>query len=109
MLASLLLATTLALSAAAPRSHQVEPQVSISVDSARGEVTITAGPYDLPNMPPEMAEMHMGTPQVLRFAWPVDGGLRGFNLAMLTSDGTPLPRSIIHHLIAVNFDRRQSV
>ena len=109
MLASLLLATTLATSAAAPRSHTVEPQVSISVDSARGEVTITAGPYDLPNMPPDMAEMHMGTPQVLRFDWPVDGGLRGFNLSMQTADGKPLPKSVIHHLIAVNFDRRQIV
>jgi hypothetical protein len=109
MFASLLLATTLAISGAAPRSHQVEPQVAISVDSARGEVTITAGPYDLPNMPPDMAEMHMGTPQVLRFDWPVDGGLRGFNLSMQTADGKPLPRSIIHHLIAVNFDRRQIV
>jgi hypothetical protein len=109
MLASLLLATTLATSAAAPRSPVVEPQVAISVDSARGEVIITAGPYDLPNMPPDMAEMHMGTPQVLRFDWPVDGGLRGFNLSMQTADGKPLPKSIIHHLIAVNFDRRQIV
>jgi hypothetical protein len=109
MLASLLLATTLAISAAAPRSHTVEPQVAISVDSARGEVTITAGPYDLPNMPPDMEEMHMGTPQVLRFDWPVDGGLRGFNLSMQTADGKPLPKSVIHHLIAVNFDRRQIV
>jgi hypothetical protein len=109
MLASLLLATTLAISAALPRSPVAEPQVAISVDSARGEVIITAGPYDLPNMPPDMAEMHMGTPQVLRFDWPVDGGLRGFNLSMQTADGKPLPKSIIHHLIAVNFDRRQIV
>ncbi len=109
MLASLLLATTLAISAAVPRSPVAEPQVAISVDSARGEVIITAGPYDLPNMPPDMAEMHMGTPQVLRFDWPVDGGLRGFNLSMQTADGKPLPKSIIHHLIAVNFDRRQIV
>jgi hypothetical protein len=87
----------------------VEPQVSISVDSARGEVIVTAGPYDLPNMPPDMAEMHMGSPQVLRFDWPVDGGLRGFNLSMQTEDGKPLPKSVIHHLIAVNFDRRQIV
>jgi hypothetical protein len=109
MLASLLLATTLAISAALPRSPVAEPQVAISVDSARGEVIITAGPYDRPNMPPDMAEMHMGTPQVLRFDWPVDGGLRGFNLSMQTADGKPLPKSIIHHLIAVNFDRRQIV
>ena len=109
MLASLLLATTLTVSAVAPQSPVVEPQVSITVDSARGEVTITAGPYDLPNMPPDMAEMHMGSPQVLRFDWPVDGGLRGFNLSMQTAEGKELPKSIIHHLIAVNFDRRQIV
>lgn len=109
MLASLLLATTLTVSAVAPRSPVVEPQVSITVDSARGEVTVTAGPYDLPNMPPDMAEMHMGSPQVLRFDWPVDGGLRGFNLSMQTADGKPLSKSVIHHLIAVNFDRRQIV
>ena len=109
MFGSLLLATTLLTSAAAPQKPVVEPQVSITVDSARGEVIITAGPYDLPNMPPDMAEMHMGTPQVLRFDWPVDGGLRGFNLSMQTADGKALPRSFIHHLIAVNFDRRQIV
>jgi len=109
MLASLLLATTLTASAVTPRLPQVEPQISISVDSAHNEVTVTAGPYDLPNMPPEMAEMHMGSPQVLRFDWPIDGGLRGFNLSMQTEDGKPLPKSVIHHLIAVNFDRRQIV
>ena len=109
MLASLLLATTLTASAVTPRLPLVEPQISISVDSAHNEVTVTAGPYDLPNMPPEMAEMHMGSPQVLRFDWPIDGGLRGFNLSMQTEDGKPLPKSVIHHLIAVNFDRRQIV
>ncbi|MEP7067562.1 MAG: hypothetical protein ABI889_16115 [Gemmatimonadota bacterium] len=109
MLASLLLATTLAVSALAPQSPIVEPQVSIKVDSARGEVIIIAGPYDLPNMPADMAEMHMGSPQVLRFDWPIDGGVRGFNLSMQTEDGKPLPKSVIHHLIAVNFDRRQIV
>src|SRR6476469_9514627 len=109
MFVSLLLATTLLTPAVSSRKPAVEPQILIAVDSARGEVTITAGPYDLPNMPPDMAEMHMGTPQVLRFDWPVDGGLRGFNLSMQTADGKPLPKSIIHHLIAVNFDRRQIV
>ena len=109
MFVSLLLATTLLDPAITPRQPIVEPQISIAVDSAREEVVVTAGPYDLPNMPPDMAEMHMGTPQVLRFDWPVDGALRGFNLSMQTENGHPLPKSIIHHLIAVNFDRRQIV
>ncbi len=109
MFVSLLLATTLLTPAISSRKPVVEPQISIAVDSAHGEVVITAGPYDLPNMPPEMSEMHMGTPQVLRFDWPVDGGLRGFYLSMQTETGKPLPKSVIHHLIAVNFDRRQIV
>ena len=109
MFVSLLLAIALLAPANSPQKPDAEPQISISVDSARGEVIVTAGPYDLPNMPADMAEMHMGTPQVLRFDWPVDGGLRGFNLSMQTEDGHALPKSIIHHLIAVNFDRRQIV
>jgi hypothetical protein len=109
MFVSFLLAATLLSPVIPPKKADVDPQVSITVDSARGEVVITAGPYDLPNMPPDMAEMHNGTPQVLRFDWPVDGGLRGVNLSMQDASGRELPSSVIHHLIAVNFDRRQIV
>ena len=87
MFVSLLLATTLLAPAVTPRQPAVEPQLSIAVDSARSEVILTTGPYDLPNMPPDMGEMHMGTPQVLRSDWPVHGGLRGFNLSMQTEFG----------------------
>lgn len=109
MFVHFLLASTLLAPAKVPQRVAVEPQIQIAVDSARGEVIITAGPYDLPNMPAEMSEMHHGSPQVLRFDWPVDGGLRGFNLSMQDESGHALPRSVIHHLIAVNFDRRQIV
>lgn len=109
MFVHFLLASTLLAPALVPQRPEVDPQIQIAVDSARGEVIITAGPYDLPNMPAEMAEMHHGTPHVLRFDWPVDGGLRGFNLSMRDASGHELPRSVIHHLIAVNFDRRQIV
>jgi hypothetical protein len=91
------------------QNPSVDPQIQITVDSARNQVVITAGPYDLPNMPAEMAEMHHGTPQVLRFDWPVDGAMRGFDLSMQDATGGALPKSVIHHLIAVNFDRRQIV
>jgi hypothetical protein len=109
MFVHFLLASTLLAPAKVTQRQAVEPQIQIAVDSARGEVIITAGPYDLPNMPAEMAEMHHGSPQVLRFDWPVDGGLRGVNLSMHDESGHKLPRSVIHHLIAVNFDRRQIV
>jgi len=45
MFVSLLLATTLLAPVTTPRKTVVEPQISIAVDSARGEVVITAGPY----------------------------------------------------------------
>src|SRR5918911_3674783 len=85
-----------------------EPRLRVEVDSAHREIIVTAGPYRLPNMPMEMH--HDGArPEVLRFDWPVDGWLRGFRIEMRDSAGAPLPREILHHLIAVNFDRRQLV
>jgi hypothetical protein len=53
--------------------------------------------------------MEHGAQDVLRFAWPVDGYLRGFWVDMHDAQGRPLPRSVLHHLIGVNFDRRQLV
>jgi hypothetical protein len=43
----------------------------------------------------------------MRFAWPVDGWFRGFKLEVRDRNGKLLPRSIMHHMVAVNTDRRQ--
>ena len=43
---------------------------------------------------------------VIPIAWPADGYFRGFALELRDGDGNVLPRSLMHHLIAVNFDRR---
>ncbi len=54
--------------------------------------SITAGPFDLPNMPPmeDHAMMDLGmshdTP-IQRFAWPIDGWLRGFELELVGRPG----------------------
>jgi hypothetical protein len=91
-----------------------DTNVTIKVDSARKELTITAGPYDLPNMPPmeDHAMMDHGvshdTP-VQQFAWPIDGWFRGFRIGLVDANGKDLPRDVIHHLIMVNFSRRQLV
>src|SRR5918994_1530570 len=90
------------------------PNVTIAVDSSRKELTITAGPYDLPNMPPmdDHAMMDLGmshdTP-IQQFAWPIDGWFRGFRLELVDEAGNPVPRDVIHHMIMVNFSRRQLV
>ena len=104
---SLLAASLLAAGPGAPPAS-----VTIAVDSSRHELTITAGPYDLPNMPPmtDHAMMDLGmshdTP-VQHFAWPVDGWFRGFRVDLVDAKGQPVPRHVMHHLIMVNFSRRQ--
>lgn len=88
------------------------PSVSITIDSARHEFTITSGPFDLQNMPPmdDHGMMDFGmshdTP-VQRFQWPVDGWFRGFRVDLVDAKGQAVPRHVMHHLIMVNFSRRQ--
>jgi hypothetical protein len=88
------------------------PAVTVTVDSSRHELTITAGPYDLPNMPPMTGNnmmdhgMSHDTP-VQNFAWPVDGWFRGYRVDLVDAKGQPVPRHVMHHLIMVNFSRRQ--
>jgi hypothetical protein len=109
----MLLSSILAVALAGGPS-QPAPSVTIAVDSSRKELTITAGPYDLPNMPPmeNHAMMDFGmshdTP-IQEFEWPIDGWFRGFRLELTDAAGRPVPRDVIHHMIMVNFSRRQLV
>lgn len=108
---SLLLLTALA-SAPQTQTDQTGPTVRVVVDSAHRQVVVTAGPWDLPAMPPmpDHAMHDLGashdTP-VQQFAWPVDGWFRGFSLEVRDAQGRLLPRRIMHHMIAVNYSRRQ--
>ena len=54
-----------------------------------------------------VAMRHDEEVRVFRFDWPVDGLGRGFRVELRDSAGAPLPPSVLHHLIAINFDRRQ--
>jgi hypothetical protein len=87
------------------------PTVTVSVDSSRHELTITSGPFDLPNMPPmEHAMMDLGMShdtQLQRFQWPVDGWFRGFRVELIDGQGRSVPPHVMHHMIMVNFSRRQ--
>jgi len=44
---------------------------------------------------------------LMPFAWPVEGYMRGFQVSVIDEDGQELPRHILHHMIGVNFERRQ--
>jgi hypothetical protein len=108
MFVSVLLATAWASGLAGGPS---QPTVSLAVDSSSKQVVITAGPFDLPNMPPmedhEMMDFGMAhdTP-IQQFDWPMDAWFRGFHLKVVDGTGQPVPREVIHHLIMVNFSRR---
>jgi len=109
---TLLLAAAAALAGPAARPHTVPvaaPHIEIRVDSAQSRIIVTAGPFRLPAMDPHMDMSNMAPSEVMPFAWPVDGYLRGFNVRMRNAAGDSLPNEILHHLIGVNFDRRQLV
>lgn len=108
-----LIALATGLPAALPAQN-----VSLRVDSARHEVIISAGPFDVPAMNPEMVKdmemqrsgmKHEEPRRVFRFDWPVDGVGRGYRVELRDSTGAKLPRALLHHLIAINFDRRQFI
>ena len=42
-----------------------------------------------------------------RFDWPVDGWFRGFRVELVDEKGRDVPFHVIHHLIMVNYSRRQ--
>ena len=88
-----------------------DPSVTITVDSSRKQLVLTAGPFDLPNMPPmdehAMMDRSMSHDTPIRhFDWPIEGWLRGFELELRDGQGNPVPRRVIHHMIMVNFSRR---
>lgn len=91
-----------------------QPRAHVSVREDRHEVEIVAGPFHVPALDGGGHDHHgadhasMTTPLVV-IPWPVDAGMTGFRMAAYTADGTALPRSVLHHVIGVNFARRQLV
>ena len=97
---------------AAPVSRDSEPRAEVRLDASRHQVVMTAGPFTVHSMPPGMKHEDMdmmedhNTP-VYRFEWPVEGWLRGFAVEILDARNQPIERRLVHHLIMINFDRRQ--
>ena len=88
----------------------VPPPLHVQVDSTHHRVLITGGPYRVP-VSPEMAGMMMDMPAtpVQKFAFPLDGWLQGFRIDLFDDRGHELPHRLLHHLIVVNFSRRQFI
>ncbi|MFN8651052.1 MAG: hypothetical protein U0133_04015 [Gemmatimonadales bacterium] len=111
MLAPLLLALQATMAPMPGMDMPAATEVQVAVDSGRHTVVITAGPFDLPDMSAHAEEDHSmshDTP-VQKFAWPVEGWFRGFKIEVLGGDGAQLPPKLMHHMIMINYDRRQLI
>src|SRR5260370_14713820 len=86
------------------------PPLHVQIDSTHHQILVTGGPYRVPvsrEMPGMMMDME-ATP-VQRFRFPADGWLQGFRIDLFDDQGRPLPHRLLHHLIVVNFGRRQFI
>src|SRR5439155_22718497 len=113
------LAVLAALAALAAPPRDSVPQMRVRVDSSRHEVVVLAGPFRVPPSPPDMdhmmmmdgsdhdMDMNMPLTPVQTFDWPVTGWMHGFKVELVDDEGRVLPQRLMHHLIAVNFSRRQ--
>jgi hypothetical protein len=95
------------------------PELRLTVDESAREVVVDMGPFEVPDMgaaahdaaagvmPDGASATHGQSSPLMPFEWPVEGWLRGFQVRLTDAEGNELPRHILHHLIGVNFDRRQ--
>lgn len=107
-----MLSAVMMLALGAGPARDSVPVAQVTLDRGKREVVVIAGPFTVPSMPAGMKheEMDMmadhSTP-VIRFEWPVEGWFRGFSIEIVDAAGKPIDRRLVHHLIAINFDRRQ--
>ncbi|MEZ4412725.1 MAG: hypothetical protein R2910_07075 [Gemmatimonadales bacterium] len=88
------------------------PSIHVTIDSSRKEVVVTAGPFTIAHMPPNMDhgmmhEMPGTTTPLLRFEWPMEAWFRGFDIEVTDANGRALSSQLVHHLNIMNFNRRQ--
>lgn len=112
ILATLILVHLPSASLAVP--VQDDPVMEVRVDETNQVIIITAGPFHLPKKDGAHEGGHSHDPSaaytpIMRLNWPVEGWLRGFSLRLREADGTEIPKKVIHHFVALNFERRQLV
>jgi len=87
-------------------AQEGEPVLAVRVDSARHEVVLTTGPFDLPSMPGHQHDGMM-TKFSTRFDWPVEAMGRGFTFELRDAEGRKVSQRVLHHLMLINNSRRQ--
>lgn len=86
----------------APHDHVVpalSPAAPVSVEIEPDRITITFGPLDLPTG--HDGELAASLPPHV-FQVPRDTFLTGFHASLSKTDGTPLPRHYLHHLLLID-------
>jgi len=89
------------------------PTIAVRIDSTRREVTLRAGPFTIPASQGGGGHAHHGAHDMpgsqtpfLQFRWPMTGWLYAFSVQVVDRQGTPLPRTLIHHVNMMNLERR---
>ena len=95
-----------------PSTLDSAPGLRVTIDSARKEVVVTAGPFVIRHMPKDMDhgmmhQMEGTTTPLLKFSWPMEAWFRGYDVALADGKGQPLDSRMVHHINVMNFDRRQ--
>lgn len=96
-----------ALPGALAAQEELSAPLTVRVDSARHEVVLTAGPFDLPSMAGHGHDESMMAEFVGRFEWPVEAMGRGFTLELRDGAGRKVSQRALHHLNVINTSRRQ--
>lgn len=87
--------------------------LTVRVDSARHVVLVE---YRVPSISAARHGHHPGdrghsahVETLSRFAWPVDGWIRGARVEVIGADGARLAQRRLHHVNLINFHRRQLI
>src|SRR6266496_612060 len=103
----------IALAARSPSPIHLRSCWTREVDEGRHTLTVTIGPFHVPQSPSMMGDMMMmrrnNDELEGAFTWPATVRFRGGTLEVIDNAGHPLPRRLLHHTYMVNFDRRQLV
>src|SRR5688572_22155185 len=78
--------------------------VRVHVDSAAGEIVISAGPITIA---PAKPYSHHSDEAYHVIDWPATGWMNGYRVDLVDSTGALLSRALIHHAGMANLDRRQ--
>jgi hypothetical protein len=87
-----------------PATLAAQSTPTLRIDTAGQEITITV---DRVVIPAARAYAHHAEEKYHVIAWPVTGWMTGYQVDLLDSAGTVLPRALLHHAGMANLDRRQ--